>query len=271
MRFVLLISAVLIAAGCGQRPRCTAPEDRTEACISGPVAVYSAMKSVGVAELCASRCSRVQSLDVNAPTRAQADELREALLGVVEITGSAGFAASSEVANPSEVLTSVVRIGSLLPFFFPADWSGDISFPSVVSVGWLRIEGAGWENYNINRIDFPDLRVVSRLEIVSHNAKAVPDFPRLEKIDERLVIGINRLPAFPSMPSLREAPLVEVGQSDLIESIDELNDVRVDRIGLFQNSRLSSCRIDRTIAAMRTLNSELQVSRSFESTVPCQE
>jgi hypothetical protein len=187
------------------------------------------------------------------------------------VTEGVGLSASAEVPNPTEVLTSVRRIGTLWPEFPVREWSGDVSFSSVESVGWLRLERAGWENQNITRIDFPKLRTVRRLEIVSHYSKAVPDFPVLERVEQRLVIGINRLPAFPTMPLLREAPVIEVGQSEFIESIDELNDVRADRIAVGDNKRLTSCRIDRTIAAMRLINPQLEVGRSSESTLPCQE
>jgi hypothetical protein len=188
--------------------------------------------------------------------------------GVLEVSKGISLVASPEVQNHLAAIDSVRRTGYLFDLFETVDWKGEYSFTALESVNYLRIWGAG---FRVTKIDFPRLVSIETFELLS-NRSAMPTFPELRSISRRFTIGgSSDLSALPPMPKLESAPTVEIGQGDELVSIDELNDVRADVLRVGSNPKLTSCRIDRTVAAMRQVNPQLRVTRDNESTLPCQE
>jgi hypothetical protein len=261
---LLFVTTLFCVSACGgPKSKCSTKD---QDCSVGRVMVRDDAPVSGLSELCDSRCRRLEVLDLKAPTREQFDDLVVAMAGIEEVTTGIGLEAGSAVTNPIPAIATVRRTNSLDGLFVSAEWSGEYIFDSLESVGNLTFAFAG---RRVTKISFPRVETIRRLEIVGHRG-AQPEFPLLREISGRLTIsGENTLAELPLMPALRSCPLIEIGQSSELTSLRELDDVRADTLRTGSNPKLTSCEIDRTVAAMRMLNPQLQVTRSLESTLPC--
>lgn len=265
---ILVFLCLLVFTACGNKPVPEGCALKDQDCSAGRVVVRDDSPVSGLKELCQSRCRRLEVLDLQRPTKAQFDELVPAMSGIEEVTVGIGLKAGAEVPNPLAAIATVKRTKSLdglFDYFYP--WSGMYEFNGLESVDDLNLERS---SPLVTRISFPTLTTISRLDISIHTRAARPEFPVLTEITRRFTItGENFLTDLPSMPALRSCPLIEIGQSNELTSLRELDDVRAETLRTGGNPKLTSCEIDRTVAAMRRLNPQLQVTRSLESTLPC--